>query len=141
MEVLNQTRRRNLQTPERRRLSLSLKRVEDSEAGQLRGEDAPPLALSEEVFSEGPAPPLEEAEAEDFEEQPAAEAETEEPAAEAPVAEAEAKEPVAETPVAEAGAEEPVAETPAAEAEADEPVAEASVAEAEPADEDDEETT
>jgi transcriptional accessory protein Tex/SPT6 len=107
---------------ERRRLSLSLKRVEDSEAGQPRGEDAPPLALSEEVFSEGPATPLEEAEAEDSEEQPVAEAEAEEPAAEAPVAEAEADEPVAE-------------------AEADEPVAEASVAEAEPADEDDEETT
>jgi len=112
---------------ERRRLSLSLKRVEDSEGGQLRGEDAPPLALSEEVFSEEPAPPLEEAEAEDSEEQRAAEAEAEEPAAEALVAEAEEDEPVAEIPVAEA--------------EADEPVAEAPVAEAEPADEDDEETT
>ena len=39
---------------ERRRLSLSLKRVEDSEAAQPRAEDAPPLALSEEVFSEEP---------------------------------------------------------------------------------------
>ena len=104
---------------ERRRLSLSLKRVEDSEGGQLRGEDAPPLALSEEVFSDEPAPPLEEAEAEDSEEQPAAEAEAEEPAAEALVAEAEADEPVAEAPVAEAEAEEPAAEALVAEAEAE----------------------
>jgi small subunit ribosomal protein S1 len=58
---------------ERRRLSLSLKRVEDSEGGQPRGEDAPPLALSEEVFSEEPAPPLEDTE--DSEERPVAEAE------------------------------------------------------------------
>ena len=43
---------------ERRRLSLSLKRVEDGEAAQPRAEDAPPLALSEEVFSDdGPARP------------------------------------------------------------------------------------
>ena len=41
---------------ERRRLSLSLKRVEDSEGGQARAEDAPPLALSEEVFSEETTP-------------------------------------------------------------------------------------
>ena len=69
---------------ERRRLSLSLKRVEESEGGQPRAEDAPPLALSEEVFSEEPAPPLEEAEAEDeAEEAPVAEAEAEEAAAEA----------------------------------------------------------
>ena len=66
---------------ERRRLSLSLKRVEESEGGQPRAEDAPPLALSEEVFSEEPAPPLE-AEAEDAE-AARAEAEVEEPAAEA----------------------------------------------------------
>ena len=46
---------------ERRRLSLSLKRVEDAEGSQARPEDAPPLALSEEVFSEEPAPLLEEA--------------------------------------------------------------------------------
>ena len=37
---------------ERRRLSLSLKRVDESEAGQPRPEGAPPLALSEEVFTE-----------------------------------------------------------------------------------------
>jgi small subunit ribosomal protein S1 len=40
---------------DRRRLSLSLKRVEDGEVPQPRPEGAPPLALSEEVFSEGPA--------------------------------------------------------------------------------------
>jgi small subunit ribosomal protein S1 len=37
--------------PERRRLSLSLKRVDEGESA--RGEDAPELGLSEEVFSEG----------------------------------------------------------------------------------------
>ena len=56
---------------ERRRLSLSLKRVEESEGGQPRAEDAPPLALSEEVFSEEPAPPLAEAEARCEAEEPA----------------------------------------------------------------------
>jgi small subunit ribosomal protein S1 len=81
---------------ERRRLSLSLKRVEDSEAAQ-RADDAPPLALSEEVFSEDAAPLVveEDGEAESADEpaEPVAEAEAEEPAAEAeaeaPVAEAE----------------------------------------------------
>jgi small subunit ribosomal protein S1 len=66
---------------ERRRLSLSLKRVDESEGGQPRGEDAPPLALSEEVFSEEPAQALEEtSEAEGAAEdaaEPLAEAETE----------------------------------------------------------------
>jgi len=37
---------------ERRRLSLSLKRIEEGEAPQPRPEGAPPLALSEEVFTE-----------------------------------------------------------------------------------------
>ena len=103
---------------ERRRLSLSLKRVEESEGGQPRAEDAPPLALSEEVFSEEPAPPLEadEADAEDPEAASVvAEAETEEPAAEAE-AEEPAVEADADPPVAEAAAEEP-----AADAEAEEP--------------------
>src|SRR5687767_13672094 len=59
---------------ERRRLSLSLKRVDESEGGQSRAEDAPPLALSEEVFSDEPAPPLEETA--DVDEAPVAEAET-----------------------------------------------------------------
>jgi small subunit ribosomal protein S1 len=58
---------------ERRRLSLSLKRVDESEGGQPRAEDAPPLALSEEVFSDEPAPPFEETE--EPEEAPVAEAE------------------------------------------------------------------
>ena len=89
---------------ERRRLSLSLKRVDESEGGQTRAEDAPPLALSEEVFSEEPAPPLEEAEAE---------------AEEALVAEAEADEPVAEAePTDEA---EPADENDEPSEEADEP--------------------
>ena len=127
---------------ERRRLSLSLKRVEESEGGQPRAEDAPPLALSEEVFSEEPAPPLDEAEAEDSEEQlsprrkPRARRRStgrrggsREPgrgtrrrggsrrAGRRPDAEAEADEPAAEAPVAEAEADEPAAEAPVAEAE------------------------
>ena len=58
---------------ERRRLSLSLKRVDEAEGGQPRPEDAPPLALSEEVFSEEPAAPVDDAVDEDAE--PEAEAE------------------------------------------------------------------
>jgi small subunit ribosomal protein S1 len=143
---------------ERRRLSLSLKRVDESEASQPRPEDAPPLALSEEVFSEEPSAPVEEAVDEEAEEQEsaqrAAEAQAEEPVAETeaeePVAEVQAEEPVAEIeaeePVLAAEVEEPVAEAeaeePAAAAEAEEPVAEAEaeqpVAEAESADESDE---
>jgi small subunit ribosomal protein S1 len=143
---------------ERRRLSLSLKRVDESEASQPRPEDAPPLALSEEVFSEEPSAPVEEAVDEEAEEQesaqPAAEAQAEEPVAETeaeePVAEVQAEEPVAEIeaeePVLAAEVEEPVAEAeaeePVAAAEAEEPVAEAEaeqpVAEAESADESDE---
>jgi small subunit ribosomal protein S1 len=42
---------------ERRRLSLSLKRVAEGELPRPRPEGAPPLALSEEVFAEEPAPP------------------------------------------------------------------------------------
>ncbi|MEX1358171.1 MAG: 30S ribosomal protein S1 [Gaiellaceae bacterium] len=80
---------------ERRRLSLSMKRVEGEEG---TGEPAE-LGLSEEVFSEGGEEPLAE--------EPVAEA----PVAEEPVAEA----PVAEELVAEAPAEEPAAEEPAAE--------------------------
>jgi small subunit ribosomal protein S1 len=52
---------------ERRRLSLSLKRVDEGEAPQPRPEGAPPLALSEEVFSEEPLAPIEGEEAEDGE--------------------------------------------------------------------------
>jgi small subunit ribosomal protein S1 len=101
---------------ERRRLSLSLKRVEDGMPVQPKpGEEAEPpaLGLSDEVFAdEVPAAEALEAPAEE------AVAE-EEPAAEEPVTEEEpaAEEPAAEEPVAE----EPVAEetAPAAEAEAE----------------------
>jgi hypothetical protein len=54
---------------ERRRLSLSLKRVEDGESIRSPlGEGAPELGLSEEVFSEGETA---EPEAQDQEEEPA----------------------------------------------------------------------
>jgi small subunit ribosomal protein S1 len=118
---------------DRRRLSLSLKRVEEGQPVQpLPGEEGEPpaLGLSDEVFAdEVPAAEALEAPAEE----PAAEAEP--VAAEAPaVAEAEAEvvqaEPVSDEPVAEEPvAEEPVAEEePAAEAEP-EPQAEAEVEE------------
>jgi small subunit ribosomal protein S1 len=121
---------------ERRRLSLSLKRVEDSEGGQPRAEDAPPLALSEEVFSEESAAPV--VEGEEAEEP----GEAEEPAAEAEELAVEAEEPVAEAEELAVEAEEPVAEAEelAVEAEA-EVVAEAAAEESveEPADESSEE--
>ena len=93
---------------ERRRLSLSLKRVEDGMQVQPKpGEDAPPpaLDLSEDVFTEEPAADEAE-EAEEAEE--AAEAVSAEPVAEEPVAEADA----VEEP--EAAADEPSDEDPAA---------------------------
>jgi small subunit ribosomal protein S1 len=97
---------------ERRRLSLSLKRVEDGMPVQpLPGEEAEPpaLGLSDEVFAnEVPA-------AETLEPEPAAEEEpvADEPAVEEPVAEAE---PVAEVaPEAEASEEPADPEPPAAE--------------------------
>jgi small subunit ribosomal protein S1 len=103
---------------DRRRLSLSLKRVEDGMPVQPKpGEEAEPpaLGLSDEVFAdEVPA-------AEALEPAVADEAET--PAEAEPVTELEAEvieeEPVAAEPEpgAEAEAEEPVAEEPAAEAE------------------------
>jgi small subunit ribosomal protein S1 len=84
---------------ERRRLSLSLKRVEEGEQPQPLPEGAEPLRpnidLSEQVFAE----------------EPLAEAELEEPPAEEPLAEEPlAEEPLAEEPLAEAEPEEPVAE-------------------------------
>jgi small subunit ribosomal protein S1 len=101
---------------ERRRLSLSLKRVEEGEQPQPLPEGAEPLRpnidLSEQVFAE----------------EPLAEAELEEPLAEEPLAEAELEEPLAEEPLAEEPlAEEPLAEEPLAEAEPEEPVAEATL--------------
>jgi small subunit ribosomal protein S1 len=108
---------------ERRRLSLSLKRVEDTDQVQPRADGAesvhtrPNLDLSEEVFAEAEAPAAEEAEAL------------------APAAAEEAEEAdVTTTPEAPGGAEEPTAEadaTGAGTAPADEPV-EAPEAEAEP---------
>jgi small subunit ribosomal protein S1 len=104
---------------ERRRLSLSLKRVEEGESARpgIGDETAPDLGLSEEVFTEQPAAeaeaaaePVTEAEAvgvpEDEVVEEAAPAPADEPVSEVadePVAE------VAEEPVAE-GADEPVAE-------------------------------
>ncbi|MBJ7332831.1 MAG: 30S ribosomal protein S1 [Solirubrobacteraceae bacterium] len=100
---------------ERRRLSLSVKRVEGQvlEPKVLTGDegaldDVPELGLSEDVFAEAPNVPAELAE-------PGEIAAAEEPEAEAEAAEAE----VAEEPVAEAE----VAEAPEAETEVDEVVA------------------
>jgi len=129
---------------ERRRLSLSLKRVEGGGV-QQRVDDAeavegtPNLDLSEEVFPESSAPvaEAEEPDAAEAAAEPETVAEAEpEPAAEEPVAEEPtAEEPVADEPAAaepvadEPAAEEPIAEEPAAE----EPVAEEPTAEPEPA--------
>jgi small subunit ribosomal protein S1 len=83
---------------DRRRLSLSLKRVEDGMPVQpLPGDEAEPpaLDLSEDVFTDEPAPPSaeeQEADAEGaFEELEAEEPEAEEPEAEEPEAAAEAE--------------------------------------------------
>jgi small subunit ribosomal protein S1 len=86
---------------ERRRLSLSLKRIEEGEATQPRPEGAPPLALSEEVFADdGPASAETETELETEAAEPVAEAETEQSPVEAetdaPMAEAETDAPMAE---------------------------------------------
>ena len=126
---------------ERRRLSLSLKRVEGEEP-RPRPEGAPPLRLSEEVFSDTRTPMLEEGSMADEADEVDIEAvevepgvlETD-PVAEAPsVEEPEAEEPEAEEPEAEAPAEEPEAEAPAEEVEpeAEEPEAEAPAEEVEP---------
>jgi small subunit ribosomal protein S1 len=104
---------------ERRRLSLSLKRVEEGEAVRPGvGEDAPDLGLSEEVFVEGAAPAAAEPEAE-------AAIEVAEEPAEEPVADAAIE--VAEEPVADAAievAEEPADAEPMAEAASEEPAEE-----------------
>jgi len=115
---------------ERRRLSLSIKRVEGQvlprrsieglgDAGDL--EDMPELGLSEDVFAEGAvaAPPADEGA---VDEEPEAEAAVEEPEAEAEVADApEAEEPEAAAEEPEGAAEEP--EAAAEEPTADEPEA------------------
>jgi small subunit ribosomal protein S1 len=103
---------------DRRRLSLSLKRVEEGEVPRPRPEGAPLLGLSEEVFAdERGAPPVAQAEAlpepEDEEEPVLAELVAEEE----PVAEAEA---LADEPQeAEAPADEPQEAEPEPVAEAD----------------------
>jgi small subunit ribosomal protein S1 len=96
---------------ERRRLSLSLKRVE-GEAPRPRPEGAPPLRLSEEVFDEPRARSPIEAGSAQIDELPAAAGDE----AELPDVPAE---PEAEEPVAEAAAEEVEAEPVPDEAEAD----------------------
>jgi len=104
---------------ERRRLSLSAKRVEDQILPVSRPDGAP--APSEEFSDEAPA-----------EQAPTAEVAVEEPAAEAAQAEAPAEPAEAEAPEAEAAEapapEEPAAEEPEAEA-AEEPAAEEPVGE------------
>jgi small subunit ribosomal protein S1 len=117
---------------DRRRLSLSLKRVEEADEVQPRADgepletpQPPRLDLSEDVFPEG---------GEAVEERTGDEA-TDEALAETPVAESEpeipADEPEPEAPVAESEPEAPVAESepeaPVAESEPDIPVAEPEV--------------
>jgi small subunit ribosomal protein S1 len=125
---------------DRRRLSLSLKRVEDADEVQPRADGepletpAPPrLDLSEEVFPEDGGEPVEERTGEEatdeaLVETPVAENEPEAPAEES---EPEAPEPEPEAPVAEPEPEAPVAE-PEPEASVAEPEPEAAVAEPEP---------
>jgi small subunit ribosomal protein S1 len=103
---------------ERRRLSLSLKRIEDGEQAQPLPEGAellrPQIDLSEEVFADTPAAEVEVTAETD---EAAEEVAVEEPAAEEPAAEEIAAE---EPPAEEPAAAEPPAEEPAAEAAADE---------------------
>jgi small subunit ribosomal protein S1 len=145
---------------ERRRLSLSIKRVEDQilprrevgaaatgDAGDM--DDMPELGLSEDVFADAPeaAAPAEEPLAEAvLPDQPTVEESVAEDlaAGDAPVVEEPvADEPVAEAPVAEEPvAEEPVAEEPVAEEEAPaEPVADEPAAPDASAEQDEEEQT
>src|SRR5205085_7872612 len=120
---------------ERRRLSLSLKRVEDSDPVQPRADGGesvhtaprPAIDLSEEVFAEAPVtiegeaahaePEEDAADVESTFELPAAEAETEVPAAEAepevPEAEAETETPSAEADATGAGIAPPAGTAPA----------------------------
>jgi small subunit ribosomal protein S1 len=101
---------------ERRRLSLSLKRVEDDDPVQPRADGAesvhtrPALDLSEDVFADEPSAAEATDEPTDEVEAPAAEAaEPEVPAAEA----TEVVEPAVEEPAEEPAAEEPTAEADA----------------------------
>src|SRR6266511_3967922 len=84
---------------ERRRLSLSLKRVDDGEQPRPRPEGAPELALSEEVFSDRVVPEAEAQAEADVEPAGEAQAEVEaEAEQEPPAAEAEPEPPADETP-------------------------------------------
>jgi small subunit ribosomal protein S1 len=120
---------------ERRRLSLSLKRVEEGAVPVPRADGAesvhstPDLKLSEEAFPTGSAAAVDdEADLDDVADESVAEAEGEEAVAEAEVVEAiveveETEEPEVAEPVAEAEPEvepEAASDEPAAEAEADE---------------------
>jgi small subunit ribosomal protein S1 len=124
---------------ERRRLSLSIKRVEGQvlpvrpivapAADEI--EDVPELGLSEEVFAENTvaAPETDEVAEADFDEAP--EAEVAEPEAEVAEPEAEVAEPEAEVAEPEAEVAEPEAEVAEPEAEVAEPEAEVAEPEAE----------
>ncbi len=124
---------------DRRRLSLSLKRVADSDPIQHRlPDDVRAAALEaqpadeetaevEEPVAEADAPIADAVEVEE----PAAEVAGAETPPEEPVAEVEAEAAVAEEPVAEVEAEAAVAEEPVAEVEAEAAVAEEPVAEVE----------
>jgi small subunit ribosomal protein S1 len=117
---------------ERRRLSLSLKRVEDDDPVQPRADGAesvhtrPALDLSEDVFADEPAA-AEATDAEPADEVEAPAAEAAEPADEVAAPAAEAADVVEpEAPAAEASeAVEPTVEEPAEEPAAQEPTAEA----------------
>jgi small subunit ribosomal protein S1 len=121
---------------ERRRLSLSLKRVEGEEP-RPRPEGAPPLRLSEEVFSDTRPPLLEDGEVEfEAEEVEPGVLETEPPGEDEPVAEAEAELAADAEPEAVAEAEpEPAGEEPEPEAVAEAEPEAVAEAEPEPADE------
>jgi small subunit ribosomal protein S1 len=132
---------------ERRRLSLSLKRVEEGDEARppIEGGELirPALDLSEDVFPEGAAPAetATEAVADTEAEAVADEAQAEaEPAAGAeaavePEPEIEEPEPTAEVPEPAVEEPEPIAEEPAAEGDDDSAVAEAAAAEGDPVDE------
>ncbi|MHB1468098.1 MAG: 30S ribosomal protein S1 [Solirubrobacteraceae bacterium] len=107
---------------ERRRLSLSAKRVEDQVLPIKRPERAAPAP--EQPAAEDADAPAEQLAAE----APAAEAAAEHAPAEQPVAEAPAAEPVSEAPAGGAPADQPASEVPPAE-----PAAEQSAGEASPA--------
>ena len=118
--------------PERRRIGLSLRKVDSPAYADLDWK----MALAEEI-GEAHESEAEEAEpAEAVAEAPAAEEPVAEAAEEAPAEEEPTEEaPVAEEPAEEVPAEAPVAEEPAEEAPAETPVTEEPAAEEEPAEE------